>query len=121
MNLQQYQTAGQAITHYVMNHDRPTEQAAALANLFEIIDAKPKRPRSQCDFIYILATNTPAAKLHLSYFHIVAKLVYDAIAQHANQDAYKLALIALLNEMTEQLLSFMQLKTHLDNNKISAK
>ena len=50
MILEQYKTIGEAITHYVMNADRPAEQAAALAALFAIVDAKPRRPKAKVDF-----------------------------------------------------------------------
>jgi hypothetical protein len=121
MTTQQYKTAGEAITHYVMNADRPSQQAAALTELFEIIDAKPRRPRAKVDFIFELTTNTQAAKMHLYYFHIVASTMYDAIAQHANPNAYKLALIALLNEMAGQFNSLLELSATLNQNRISAK
>ena len=112
---------GEAITHYVMNADRPAEQATALATLFAIVDEKPKRPRAKVDFMFELTSSTPAAPMHLYYFHIIAGTMYDAIAQHANATAYKLALIALLNEMAEQFNSLVELSSLLNQNQISAK
>lgn len=121
MTPQQYKTAGEAITHYVMNADRPAEQAAALGNLLAIVDEKPKRPRVKADFMFELTSNTPAAKMHLYYFHIIAGMMYDALAQHANPNAYKLALIALLNEMSGQFNSLVELTSLLNSNQISVK
>lgn len=121
MTLQQYKTAGEAITHYIMNADRPAEQATALAELFAIVDAKPRRPKVKVDFMFELTSNTPAAPMHLFYFHIVASIMYDAIGQHANSDAYKLALIALLNEMSGQFNAIVELNSVLNKNQISIK
>lgn len=121
MNTQQYRTMGEAITHYVMNADRPAEQATALATLFAIVDAKPRRPRAKVDFMFELTSNTPSAKMHLYYFHIIAGTMYDAIGQHANTNAYKLALIALLNEMAGQFNSLLELSSLLNQNKIIVK
>jgi hypothetical protein len=47
--------------------------------------------------------------------------MYDAIAQHANPNAYKLALIALLNEMAGQFNSLVELNSVLNKNQISIK
>ena len=47
--------------------------------------------------------------MHLYYFHIIAGIMYDAIGQHANGDTYKLALIALFNEMAGQFNSLVDL------------
>jgi hypothetical protein len=121
MILEQYKTAGEAITHYIMNADRPAEQAAALVALFAIVDAKPRRPKAKVEFIFELTSNTPAAKMHLYYFHIIAGIMYDAIAKHANGDTYKLALIALFNEMAGQFNSLVELNSVLNKNQISIK
>lgn len=122
MTAANYTTIGNATNVFVCNPDRPFMQNEALATIFEELPTM-KRPKSKAAFIFDLCNATPCSAMYLPLFHVYCGILYEAL-DHRNkwsQTAQKMAIVALLNQMSDVYFNTAHLYTMLQQNSITLK